>query len=602
MDNFEYSMQISDRDWEDFYSTAEECDLMQVSLATAEELLLSDTEQEDVTCSIATSKPKFIRVSLCPPVVDQREPQALQATSSPPRHSAYKWIGSNDDVLSGSEDEEEFGSVARFLCQKETLLSKKLETEHRANIPGSQTKDDYVANTDQSQDNLANESLVECMRSMTSRRILQSEWDREDIQVKITEKRNPSVASNGESEREHPNDRHDISAATNDSSSTIAQLLHSKDSPDIRKDNQSCMMVKGSFLPECILNGNIPGANDAIEDPERCYLQNVSTLQASLAKDEQHLSAENEKGDSLNTKLTLYSPKKLASTKSLLQANVMDCDTQDGILHIITKDPGDSSAVQQNISALLLEDVDLSKIKSNTKELDTKVSVNSHGLSFDHYRLPIPEGNNPIYSPVPDTTTEHTSRTPPTPHQSPPYRSTSLTLPEMYDFFFDDVSEPGIVGTAINMASGDALPEAAVYTPDMYEYFFVEEDEHAIKNKDHKPEKSSTNADQASSPAVVASWPEACEFFFADGPQHHAREGVLFSIPPSKAQRDGNLFQSMVPQGIKAFTVQRTFYGRHERLIPHENFGTSEETNEPTTGTCKDLNESYDCINTLTHL
>ncbi|XP_073457418.1 PGC-1 and ERR-induced regulator in muscle protein 1 [Aquarana catesbeiana] len=130
------------------------------------------------------------------------------------------------------------------------------------------------------------------------------------------------------------------------------------------------------------------------------------------------------------------------------------------------------------------------------------------------------------------------------------------------------------------MASQEAIQEAVVYTPDMYEYFFVEEDEHTIKTKDHKPEES--NVDEPSSPTVVATWPEACEFFFADGPQHQDREGIVFSIPP--APRAPSIFQSIVPERLQEYTARHTFHGRGGTLIPHLHRGTSEETNEPTTG------------------
>ncbi|NXK56152.1 PERM1 protein, partial [Chauna torquata] len=47
MDNFEYSIQLNDRDWAEFFLAAEECDLVPAALATAEEQCLSDIEQGD---------------------------------------------------------------------------------------------------------------------------------------------------------------------------------------------------------------------------------------------------------------------------------------------------------------------------------------------------------------------------------------------------------------------------------------------------------------------------------------------------------------------------------------------------------------------------
>ncbi|XP_009989656.1 PREDICTED: PGC-1 and ERR-induced regulator in muscle protein 1-like, partial [Tauraco erythrolophus] len=47
MDNFEYSIQLNDRDWAEFFLASEECNLVPAALATAEEQCLSDIEQGD---------------------------------------------------------------------------------------------------------------------------------------------------------------------------------------------------------------------------------------------------------------------------------------------------------------------------------------------------------------------------------------------------------------------------------------------------------------------------------------------------------------------------------------------------------------------------
>uniref|UniRef100_A0A8D1TAA3 PGC-1 and ERR-induced regulator in muscle protein 1 n=1 Tax=Sus scrofa TaxID=9823 RepID=A0A8D1TAA3_PIG len=47
MENFQYSVQLSDQDWAEFSATAEECGLLQAALASGDELLSSDTDQRD---------------------------------------------------------------------------------------------------------------------------------------------------------------------------------------------------------------------------------------------------------------------------------------------------------------------------------------------------------------------------------------------------------------------------------------------------------------------------------------------------------------------------------------------------------------------------
>ncbi|XP_036918172.1 PGC-1 and ERR-induced regulator in muscle protein 1 [Sturnira hondurensis] len=47
MENFQYSVQLSDQDWAEFSAAAEECGLLQASLASGDELLSSDIDQGD---------------------------------------------------------------------------------------------------------------------------------------------------------------------------------------------------------------------------------------------------------------------------------------------------------------------------------------------------------------------------------------------------------------------------------------------------------------------------------------------------------------------------------------------------------------------------
>ncbi|NXO05029.1 PERM1 protein, partial [Rhinopomastus cyanomelas] len=114
MDEFEYSIQLNDRDWTEFLLAAEECALAPATLATAEEQCLSDIEQGD-------GRPGRD----CSACVDG---QLVDMTGSGPGpgtgHCAPRgvsWDGhlSLSELLSGSEDEAELGSVGRFLCRSD---------------------------------------------------------------------------------------------------------------------------------------------------------------------------------------------------------------------------------------------------------------------------------------------------------------------------------------------------------------------------------------------------------------------------------------------------------------------------------------------------
>ncbi|XP_075185552.1 PGC-1 and ERR-induced regulator in muscle protein 1 isoform X1 [Anomaloglossus baeobatrachus] len=127
-----------------------------------------------------------------------------------------------------------------------------------------------------------------------------------------------------------------------------------------------------------------------------------------------------------------------------------------------------------------------------------------------------------------------------------------------------------------------ASQEGIVYTPEMYEYFFLEaEGENRAETKGGTTgEASSTDLALVSGSSVAATWPEACEFFFADGPQDHYKEGILVGIPSSKVQSAADMFQSFIPQGLKGFSVRRVHPRRGPRgsLLPQDHHGASKKS------------------------
>ncbi|XP_058017043.1 PGC-1 and ERR-induced regulator in muscle protein 1 isoform X2 [Ahaetulla prasina] len=97
MENFEYSIQLNDRDWAEFYFVSEECRLIPPALAAAEEQLLSDLEEGEAE---GKEGPRA-------------HPKAspLSVGEVPSGHLLA------EDAFSGSEDESDVGSVSKFLCR-----------------------------------------------------------------------------------------------------------------------------------------------------------------------------------------------------------------------------------------------------------------------------------------------------------------------------------------------------------------------------------------------------------------------------------------------------------------------------------------------------
>ncbi|XP_020637927.3 PGC-1 and ERR-induced regulator in muscle protein 1 [Pogona vitticeps] len=110
MENFEYSILLNDRDWAEFYLASEECSLIPPALATAEEQVLSDLEEGEAE----ENRSIRVRVGPVPPV-------PVHNTASCLSHGVLGAQLFAEDVLSGSEDETDLGSVSRFLCGSNNL-------------------------------------------------------------------------------------------------------------------------------------------------------------------------------------------------------------------------------------------------------------------------------------------------------------------------------------------------------------------------------------------------------------------------------------------------------------------------------------------------
>ncbi|XP_043853681.1 PGC-1 and ERR-induced regulator in muscle protein 1 [Dromiciops gliroides] len=114
MENFEYSIQLSDKDWADFSEAAEECGLLQAALASGDEPLSSDIDQGDSSGSSPPGPPPplLLRVKAGSP-----PPEGLLKVlgrRSLPGHPATAQGG-----CSGSEEEDGADTrlVSRFRCE-----------------------------------------------------------------------------------------------------------------------------------------------------------------------------------------------------------------------------------------------------------------------------------------------------------------------------------------------------------------------------------------------------------------------------------------------------------------------------------------------------
>ncbi|XP_039364541.1 PGC-1 and ERR-induced regulator in muscle protein 1 isoform X1 [Mauremys reevesii] len=120
MENFQYSIQLNDRDWAEFYSASEECSLVPAALAMAEEPGFSDIEQGDREAgSPRTARLITVRAGSTPaPGPGPCPLHGVPRETCPPPPVPGQLV--LEEVLSGSEDEMDLGSGSRFLRESNT--------------------------------------------------------------------------------------------------------------------------------------------------------------------------------------------------------------------------------------------------------------------------------------------------------------------------------------------------------------------------------------------------------------------------------------------------------------------------------------------------
>ncbi|XP_072012010.1 PGC-1 and ERR-induced regulator in muscle protein 1 isoform X1 [Engystomops pustulosus] len=660
MDNFEYSIQINDRDWEEFYSTAEECGLMQVSLAT-EELWLSDSEQEDTTKCTLSNKSKLIRISLCPPPKEEC-PTLMPSEPRPSQfvQTSNRWLDPNEDILSGSEDEEEFGSVSRFLCQKEQMHQKK-ESEVRIDIPLSVDHSVINPNKEHLRINLAGEGLVEYMRTLnhdrhdTYQEDSQQHMDKTsmerinetqvDLGLPVIEPTGPVQLDDNPSHNDNSTDHNNLPycAHMTESSSSVIDHVQDINIPDVHRSEDETISNmlpsrQEATLSECLSKDNDLHMEDQMFDGQKSLEEPISSkLNGLVYYTMEYDTPDNscEVAPEISVNSSAVEQNVPTSTMKELHIFPSDSINYEVMATSNTHDPADHSTITHSLlpdnttvrawrnvfppaetmnTVLTLPEMydfffdDVSdtvflEAESNmasqdgteyTKQMqDVPTSTIEELSESPNYEVtPTANTHNSVdhtpsaHSQVPVHTTIRAWRNP-TPLSQPSsssYMKAHLTLPEMYDFFFDDVSNTVFDKTESNMESKEGI----VYTPEMYEYFFLEDEEQKkAKSQDsNTSQETSTDLALASSSSVIASWPEACEFFFADGPQFGNREGIIVRVPSSQAQSAADFIQSLVPEGLKGYTVRRA---RHQRgltgsVIPQDPHSTSEESNVSISG------------------
>ncbi|EPY87988.1 hypothetical protein CB1_000203025 [Camelus ferus] len=111
MENFQYSVQLSDQDWAEFSAAAEECGLLHAGLASGDEVLSSDTDQRDSSGSSPPGPPPLLEGQLAPrgsgwPGLEEEDKAATRQLVSRSWHEPVLALGAGEQTPSTSTRSE----------------------------------------------------------------------------------------------------------------------------------------------------------------------------------------------------------------------------------------------------------------------------------------------------------------------------------------------------------------------------------------------------------------------------------------------------------------------------------------------------------------
>uniref|UniRef100_A0A8C1UL34 PGC-1 and ERR-induced regulator in muscle protein 1 n=1 Tax=Cyprinus carpio TaxID=7962 RepID=A0A8C1UL34_CYPCA len=127
MDDFEYSVHISDQDWDCFFQECEDCDLLSPVLASREDSGMSDIDE--MGCLLLSRTPAMGTASIDPdPDLQIDDPPDCEASPVCNYLSKYG-ICSPEQVLSGSEEDLHIQTVNLFFEQLKSVTENQQPSE-----------------------------------------------------------------------------------------------------------------------------------------------------------------------------------------------------------------------------------------------------------------------------------------------------------------------------------------------------------------------------------------------------------------------------------------------------------------------------------------
>ncbi|NXJ08208.1 PERM1 protein, partial [Odontophorus gujanensis] len=574
MDNFEYSVQLNDRDWAEFLRAVEECNQAPAALATAEEQCLSDIEQGDgvpAPCSTRTGTEPGLGKASCSPRGQHGEDEADPCSSilrggkqpvcpllaampsvqgtQPPRPPAAEGTEGQDAVsgegAAGSGAVENAGQPAEPRTQGEDCGTEQPCGSPAVAQGGAQEATAWKSHT----------GLPGPQHEHPAAEL----GEKAESQPSVQEVVRPKVpTSTRKSRKQRGAGGTDVTPGDKEPAGSLAQggtapsRAPSSSPLASRKGKGKEKMAKAAAMrlsSEEAAEGKRPAGSPGVE------LGDVPPSASPKLKVKESGA---------------QSPGKVRATKLARQAGGSGaCDAVPVVVAapVIVTTP----VVVTTPDAMPVVVTAPGELCWEGKALSAPSVAAAAGGCGEFAATPLSRGMDPPKFTV---------------GGSPGTDTLDVTWPEMYDYLFCD--SQGEEEAAESAEEGKKTPlEREISLPELYEYFFNEPEGSRKKTKgkerkrkeffdSHHAElqKEDPNVAAAKEP-VVATVPELYEHFFPDGPRHRGRwRGFLFSSPASEVRKALGALKSILQRPkLHGVTQEPTSpslvrSGSHLALVP----------------------------------
>ncbi|XP_026571489.1 PGC-1 and ERR-induced regulator in muscle protein 1 isoform X1 [Pseudonaja textilis] len=570
MENFEYSIQLNDRDWAEFYFVSEECRLIPPALATAEDQLLGDLEEGEAEGKKGSAA----------------HPKASRLPCDVPGGHLLA-----EDAFSGSEDESDLGSVSRFLCRSQQAfrpsqafpsplsslpLNPHLPRPATSSVPLSVAKEDSAGTVGWLMDpKTKTEAHITQEKDSQEPHPRPETGEKPLVVLPLTSTTESPEGANG-LEAKYPQDHTSLTASPGSTSHTaVSEKLGFPKLRDVALDPSS--LGVSSVLS--------PTSGEA-EDPEK----EVKCLQVALRASFQETHSPSSQEHSVQLRPLLVSSRSRTSGKKEEDVPETEKAAEDHSRNLSPNTSQEGNQAKDNGVEGCPEALEEDGSPDASLEVDHRGPAASSGKMERQNNgepcLPLdlaipPEGESPTRTPENPRLVPYQLKS----HGCPEEVSTNVTWPEVYDYFFlDDLHEverpPLQEGTSWKTSHGRPSELPAMSGPEMYEYFFQDVGEPMIEEETRSKSETTFSSAHGLVPSTdleeppsntstdPMGFPEVYEHFFVHQPQakSHHRPNLL-AVPASELKKAVRTLTSLASRPVRFLRSRPKRRGSQPRVM-----------------------------------